>query len=403
MSIESDQINEEQRAEMKLKAMDALAKEEMNTWHHERGLQALRIDEEVKPVEWMCEGVLTFDTTSIVSAKPKVGKSSMVQAIAIGLASGKGAVKSLNGGWIFDSKGKRIRTLYIDTENSRALVHRRLASLAKEIGEDLSELISSNYLTVIPLEGCHAAPFLKHKDRESLEDDLEQAIAYGEMAKHNGFQLIICDVMSDCYQQEESGRDELSQGFMQDFCKIIGALKNSSGAHVMLVHHHKKGDGTGNEQASGSSQMNRKVGTTVSVSRVPEDRNPDGDLFVMEIIGREIAKSPRYIWLKAGSSADGACRVFTEVQEPVREKKPKGAPATADRIARELLEGVLLKSPDLKGQNITLVDWILQVKRFNANNPEWQKSDETLKDYLRSNLVGVNLVEKINTGIYRIL
>jgi hypothetical protein len=123
----------------------------------------------------------------------------------------------------------------------------------------------------------------------------------------------------------------------------------------------------------------------------------------MEIIGREIAKSPRYIWLKAGSSADGACRVFTEVQEPVREKKPKGAPATADRIARELLEGVLLKSPDLKGQNITLVDWILQVKRFNANNPEWQKSDETLKDYLRSNLVGVNLVEKINTGIYRIL
>jgi hypothetical protein len=36
------------------------------------------------------------------------------------MASGKGAVKSLDGGWIFDSKGEHIKTLYIDTENSRS-------------------------------------------------------------------------------------------------------------------------------------------------------------------------------------------------------------------------------------------------------------------------------------------
>ena len=404
MSNDPEQIGEDERAERVRKAGEELSREELNSWHLERGLIALDANEKPKPVEWMCHGIFDFDTASVISAKPKAGKSSMVQAIAIGLASGKGAVKSLDGGWIFDSKGQRIKTLYIDTENSRSLVLRRLTSLAKEIGEDLSELISSGYLTVLPLQGSHAAPFLKHKDREGLEDDIEQASSYGEMAKRNGYRLIICDVMSDCYQQENSGRDELSQGFMSDFFKIIGALKQSLQAHVMLVHHHKKGDGTGNEQASGSSQMNRKVGSSVSISKVPEEKNPDGDLYVMELIAREGASGTRYIWIKAGSSADGACRVFTEVPQPVKEKKAKGAPATADKIAREILAGVLLKAPELRGREITPVEWVSHVYRVKDSEPEWLRSDETYKDYLRNVLTKAGLVERGNTnGLYRIL
>ena len=403
MSTDPEEIGADERSEKMRKAGEDMAREELNTWHLERGLIALDANEKPKPVEWMCHGIFDFDTASVISAKPKAGKSSMVQAIAIGLASGKGAVKSLDGGWIFDSKGQRIKTLYIDTENSRSLAIRRLTSLAKEIGEDLSELISSGYLTVLALEGSHAAPFLKHKDRDSLEDDIEQATNYGEMAKRNGYRLIICDVMSDCYQQENSGRDELNQGFMSDFFKIIGAMRKSSQAHVMLVHHHKKGDGTGNEQAAGSSQMNRKVGNTVSISALSEDMNPDDDLFIMQLIGREMPKSPRYIWIKAGSSADGACRVFTEVPQPVKEKKAKGAPATADKIAREILVGVLLKAPELRGREITPAEWVSHVNRVNALETEWQKTDETLKDYLRFVLTKAGLVEKLNTGIYRIL
>ena len=150
MSTDPEQIGADERAEKMRKAGEDMAREELVSWHLSRGLVALNADEEIKPVEWLCHETFTYESSSLISGKAKAGKSSMVQAIAIGLASGKGAVKSLDGGWIFDSKGQRIKTLYIDTENSRALVLRRLTSLAKEIGEDLSELISSGYLTVLP-------------------------------------------------------------------------------------------------------------------------------------------------------------------------------------------------------------------------------------------------------------
>ena len=402
MSTDAEQIGADERAEKMRKAGEDMAREELVSWHLSRGLVALNADEEIKPVEWMCHETFTYESSSLISGKAKAGKSSMVQAIAIGLASGKGAVKSLDGGWIFDSKGQRIKTLYIDTENSRSLVLRRLTSLAREIGEELSELISSGFLTVLTLEASHAAPFNKHENRKGIEDDVEQSKLYGEILKLNGYRLIICDVMSHCYQQEDSDRDELSQGFMRDFFRIINALKQTTKAHLLLVHHHKKGSGGGNEQASGSSQMLRTPETLCTLSKVPEEQNPEGDLFTLFTEGRQIPRE-RLRWIKAGSSADGACRVFTEVPEPVKEKKAKGAPATADKIAREILAGVLLKAPELRGREITPAEWVSMVNRVNVLETEWQRSPETLKDYLKGVLTKAGLVEKVNTGIYRII
>jgi hypothetical protein len=196
--------------------------------------------------------------------------------------------------------------------------------------------------------------------------------------------------------------DELSQGFMRDFFKIINGLKETSKAHVLLVHHHKKGSGGGNEQASGSSQMLRTPETLCTLSKVPEEQNPEGNLFTLFIEGRQIPRE-KLRWLKAGSAQDGFCRVFSEVPEPIKEKKAKGAPATAERIAKEILDGVLLKDPDLKGRPITPADWVVAVGRVNPLVPEWQKSPETLKDYLKKNLVKAGLVEFVNSGLYKIL
>jgi hypothetical protein len=383
------------------KAGEDMAREELDNWFKDRGLVPLGPNEEPKPVEWMCKDVFTFECSSLFAGKAKAGKSCMAQSVAIGLASGKGAVKSLNGGWIFDSNSKRIKTLYIDTENSRSLALRRLSILAKDIGENLSELISSGYLTVLTLEGSHAAPFIKTQNREGIKDDVELATRFGEILKLNGYRFIVCDVMSHTYQEEDSDRDELSQGFIRDFFKIINALKSTTGANVLLVHHHKKGEGTGSEQASGSSQMLRTPETIISLSRVPEDLNPEKDLYTLHLSGREIRE--RIIWLKAIQASDYATRVFIEVPEPVKEKKAKGAPATADKIASEILEGVLLKAPELRGREITPAEWVIMVNRVNALESEWQRSDETLKDYLRLVLTKAGLVEKLNTGIYRIL
>lgn len=377
------------------------AREELRQYYEARGLHPLDPSEPIPEVSWLCEQSLTFEGSSLIHAKPKAGKSSLIQALAIGIASGKGAVPSLQGGWVFDAKGKRTRTLYIDTENSRGLVLRRLSSLAKEIGEDLSELISSGWIVVLTLESSNPAPFLKAEGRESIKDDEQQARTFGDLLKRNGVGLIVCDVMSQCYQEEDSDRDELSQGFIRDFFKVINTLRSASGAHLLLVHHDKKGSGRGPEQASGSSQMLRTPETLMHLVSIAEDDNPDSDLFLLQITGRQLRRE-RLHWLQAGSSADGACRVFKEVPKPEKEKRAKGAPATALNNAKELLEAVLRKDPEVRSRQITGKEWLELVGRVNQAVPEWRKSTDTLKSWLGL-LVDAGLVEKLSSGIYRIL
>lgn len=87
----------------------------------------------------------------------------------------------------------------------------------------------------------------------------------------------------------------------------------------------------------------------------------------------------------------------------MKEKKARGAPSTATGLALEILKAVLLKEPDKQGSVITPADWLQLVKRVNLSVPEWQKSDQTLKDYLKEVLVEAGKVERFSAGFYRIL
>ena len=64
---------------------------------------------------------------------------------------------------------------------------------------------------------------------------------------------------------------------------------------------------------------------------------------------------------------------------------------------------MLLKAPELRGREITPAEWVSMVNRVNVLETEWQRSPETLKDYLKGVLTKAGLVEKVNTGIYRII
>jgi len=377
------------------------AKADFEKWHTDRGHKFLQPGEPVVPVEWLCENFFTMNSSSLLSAKAKSGKSALVESIAIGCASGTGAVRSLSGGWLFDFKGKKTKTFYLDTENSRSLVIRRLTSLAEEVGLKLDDLLSSGYLTVDCLEASVQPPFLDPK-RETIEDDLFSTKNWADLVKANGYGLVVLDVMSHCYQEENGERDELSQGYMRDFFKIINTIK-SSGAHVLLVHHHKKGNGSGNEQASGSSQMLRTPETLCTLTKLPEDENPEGDLFTLYTEGRQIEKESKK-WLKARGSKDGNCRVFDEVAAPVEEKKTPGRQAgDRQRIAEEILDAVLEYTPRIKGAVISPGEWLKEVHKLPHDNMEWDKTDTTIKDYLKTVLVRAERVEKIEVGKYKIM
>lgn len=375
--------------------INQVGREALEAWHVNRGYSLLRSGEEVKPVDWLCRDYFTKESSSLISGKPKKGKSSLIQALALGAASGTGAVPGLGRQWVFDFEGKPTPVYYLDTENSRSLVIRRLTSLAKEQRLSLDGMLKAGALQVNCLEASLCPPFLDPK-RKSLDDDLARAQDWAALLKSAGVGLIVLDVMSHCYQEDPT-RDELSQGFMRDFFKIVNEIKKGTGAHILLVHHQRKGAGGGQEQASGSSQMLRTPETLCSLSSLEDELNPDGDLFSFDTEGRQIARGGRVI-LKSGSSADGACRVFCEARHPQKEEKIKGRPKGAKSSAALALYSKIWQSnPGLKDTVISPADWV-KVARNECN-----ASLLTLKDYLRTVLVDEGKVELLGNGLYRFI
>jgi hypothetical protein len=124
VSTEPEQIGPEERAEKVRKAGEEMDREDFVRWHSEIGQTFIQADEEPKPVEWMVDGLMTFDGITLYTAKSKLGKSSLTYDLAIAGATGTGSIKNPEGGWLFDFKGKVVKTYYLDTENSRSLVIR---------------------------------------------------------------------------------------------------------------------------------------------------------------------------------------------------------------------------------------------------------------------------------------
>jgi hypothetical protein len=203
--------------------------------------------------------------------------------------------------------------------------------------------------------------------------------------------------MSHCYQEDAQGRDELSQGFISDFFRIINCIKNESGAAVLLIHHQRKGTGGGQEQASGSSQMLRTPETLCSLGRVPDELNPEGKaLFCLETEGRQIERAGK-VYLEALGSADRTCRIFRQIEEPTREPKEPGRKSGDRRAAAlEVLEAALLKSPETfqQGRTFTRKEWTEAAGRAGPK----QRSKETLEGYLDGELITAGRVELNSPG-----
>ena len=405
MSTEPEQIGPEQRAEMLRKAEEAMAWEDFVRWHSEIGQSFIQADEQPMPVEWMVDGLMTFDGITLYTAKSKLGKSSLTYDLAIGAATGTGSIRTPDGGWLFDFKGKVVKTFYLDTENSRSLVIRRLDSLSREKGAGSREdLLASGRLVVDCLEVQNYPPFLD-PNADSIDDHVRRAKEWGGLLGKAGFRFIILDVLSHCYPDDKQGRDENDRGFIADFFKVANAIRTAANACLLLVHHHRKGPSDqGNESASGSGQLLRTPTTLISVSKLPESKNSEGDLHEILIEGRE-TKGARKI-LKARGTADGVCRAFDQVEEPVKEKKPPGRQSGDRRkIAEAILEAVLFKDPDVKERQITPKEWAQLVGRVNQAEPEWQKSPDTLRTYLTEELVSAGRVLVIDKarGIYQVV
>ena len=368
-----------------------------------RGLIPLQAGEKVEPVQWLCRDFLTVGGCALLSAKPKAGKSSLSADLAIGAASGTGAIRTLAGGWLLDFQARPVPTFYLDSENGRGLALRRFASLAKEKGLDLDPLISSGNLQVISTLEGDRPPFL-NTGKPDLSRDLELASEWGSAMgrKGAGFELLVMDVQSDCYPEDEQGRDENSQGLMSDFFRIINAIRRESGACVLLVHHFKKGKGGDQEMAAGSSQMLRKPETLCSLSGLSEDLNPDENpnLYCLRTVGRQVEKAGKF-YLEALSTQDGNCRIFRQIEEPKKEAKAPGRKSGDRRAAAlEVLEAAVLKCPETfrDGRTFTRREWTEAAGRAGPV----PRSKDTLEGYLDGEIIPAGKVELVSSSPVRL-
>ena len=405
MSTKPEQIGPEQRAEKLRKAGEETARDDFIRWHSELGQTFLQGDEEPKPVDWMAHGLITFEGIVLYTGKSKIGKSSLTYDLAIAGATGTGSIKNPEGGWLFDFKGKAVKTYYLDTENSRSLVIRRLESLANEKGAgSRKDLLSSGQLVVNCLQKELLPPWFDPK-HETLDERVQRAKEWGEVLGSAGYRFIILDVASDCYPEDDHGRDENDRAFIANFFKVANAIRAGAKACLLIVHHHRKGPSDqGNESASGSGQWLRTPTTLISVSKLPESRNPDGDLHEILIEGRETRGARKT--LRARETADGVCKTFDQVEEPVKEKKPPGRQSGDRRkIAEAILEAVLFKDPGLLDRQTKPSEWLKLVSRVNEAEEEWQKSPDTLRAYLTEELVSAGRVKVLSKaqGLYQVV
>ena len=413
MSTEPEQIGPEQRAEKLRKAREEMARDEtlegqkdFDSWLTKEGYEPIKPDEVAPAVDWFIKDICPFDGIALLSADAKAGKSSLLYDLAIGSALGTGSLKGQDGKWALDVGGRPVKTLYVDTENSRGLCIRRLDTLCRERGIDKKQITESGALKILPLVRKKIVPHLK-SDSASMEENRETALAFGQRIKKAGYRVVIFDILRDCFPYDELGRGENDGAFIARMYELMSVIVAETGACVLIAHHHNKSgdESKGSKSTSGHNTIQATPHTLLSLFEMRKDyeENEDRD-FKLLVSGRETKGGT--IHLKGRSSFDDVCRVFESVPKPVKEKKPPGR-QSGDRkeTAGEILDCVLFKDQGLVDRQIKRKEWLELVQRVSPGKDEWPKSADTLWSYLTKELVSAGRVSAVSPaqGIYQVL
>jgi hypothetical protein len=378
---------------------------DFDLWLTEKGYDPIKPDEVAPAVDWFIKDICPFDGIALLSADAKAGKSSLLYDLAIGSALGTGSIKGPDGKWALDVGGKPVKTLYVDTENSRGLCIRRVDSLCRERGVDKKQILGRT-LDILPLVRKKIVPHLK-SDSASMEENRETALAFGQRIKKAGYRVVIFDILRDCFPYDEQGRGENDGFFIAKMYELMSVIVAETGACVLIAHHHNKSgdESKGSKSTSGHNTIQATPHTLLSLFEMRKDyeENEDRD-FKLLVSGRETKGGT--IHLKGRSSFDDVCRVFESVPKPVKEKKSPGRQAGDRRkIAEAILDAVLFKDPGVLERQIKPGEWPDLVSRVNQAEPEWQKTPDTLKAYLTEELVSAGRVLVIDKarGIYQVV
>lgn len=197
---------------------------------------------------FLVDGLLPRGGSSLLISKPKIGKSTLARDLILRVAKGED---------FLNRRTQKGRVLYLALDESKRAVKKRLKDLG--LGENDEVFVTFK----------RPANYLK-----DLEQDVQEKKP----------DLIVVDLLIHLLQIPDS--NDYSEAGKAIYPVIDIAREND--AHILFVHHAKKGDGLGIDSAMGSTALTGSVDTILFMGE-----NSEGDRFIFSIHreGERIPKS----------------------------------------------------------------------------------------------------------------
>jgi len=177
-----------------------------------------------------------------------VRKSWLALHIAIAVAGGQPVAEGPTGYnlWSAPSQG---RVVYITSEDSAAVMHRRVWNIAQTPGYEFVEDLDE-YLDILP---TYSSLTLLSTGKDGL---IVQTSEFKELVEYaRGSRLIILDPLADLFDLDENGNRE-GRAIVQ----VIRQLSLETGAGVLGVHHQNKASMLSGEKNHQSGRGSSKIG-----------------------------------------------------------------------------------------------------------------------------------------------
>jgi len=182
------------------------------------------LNEPEEEISWIVDGLLPSGGLSIIVAKPKVGKSTLVRQLALCIAQGEP---------FLDRQTIKGAVLYVSLEEKRSEVRKHFKLLGGNGSEELYSYIGS-----VP-EEANQWLTKEVKNRKPLLVIIDTLFRFAKVADVNDYAKVTTALSP------------------------LLALARENATHVMFVHHARKGGGDGGDSTLGSTAIFGSVDTSI--------------------------------------------------------------------------------------------------------------------------------------------
>lgn len=246
------------------------------------------LQEETQPLDWLVDDVILAGGLSMISAKPKVGKSVLATALLSSVGLG------LN---FIGRQTRKAACLYLSIDQARAITQVRFRTMF-EHSTELPDL------------------YVETSVSENVQDRLNWL---RDQVTRLNLSLVVIDTLA-VFLPHLFGSGKMSDGGYTSGLDSMNELRKISadtGAHVCVVHHDKKGESEYGEGILGSTSLLGAIDTHINLGR--------------DVNGRHISIMHRH-----GGDLDKTYYALDEYGHPVI--AGNAADLKAEKLSSEIVE-----------------------------------------------------------------